>query len=90
MADSAGAAHGAHGPKRRGRLTAPLGSHDRPKSALAFRLVLAVFGAAVLLVATVLAWTWAQSAVLAFVFAAAFAATCLNIYWVAQRYRHEH
>ncbi|MFW5420746.1 hypothetical protein J0910_29440 [Nocardiopsis sp. CNT-189] len=77
------------GPKRRGRLKGPLGSHDRPASALAFRLILAVFGAAVLLVAAVLAWSWAGNALLAFVFAAALAASLLNVYWVYQRLRHE-
>src|SRR5690606_33879155 len=75
-------------PKRRGRLKGPLGSHDRPASALAFRLVLAVFGAAVLLAAALLAWTWAQHALLTFVFAAGLLASLLNVYWVYQRLRH--
>ncbi len=74
---------------RRGRLKGALGSHDRPASALAFRLILAWFGAAVLLSATVLAVVWAHHTLLAVVFAAGFLGACLNIYWVRQRLRHE-
>lgn len=74
---------------RRGRLRGPLGSHDRPASALTFRLVLAVFGALVFLVGAVLAAVWARSTVLTVVLAAGFLAACLNIYWVSRRRRYE-
>ncbi|TDQ55284.1 hypothetical protein [Actinorugispora endophytica] len=74
---------------RRGRLRGPLGSHDRPASALTFRLVLAVFGAAVLLAGAVLAAVWARSVPLAVVLAAGFLAACLNIYRVNRRRRFE-
>ncbi|KUP96430.1 hypothetical protein [Thermobifida cellulosilytica] len=74
---------------RRGRLKGPLGSHERPASALTFRLVLAVFGATVLLVGAVLAAVWARSAPLTVVMAAGFFGACLNIYRVALRRRHE-
>ncbi|GAA1995281.1 hypothetical protein GCM10009799_21980 [Nocardiopsis rhodophaea] len=74
---------------RRGRLKGPLGSHDRPASALGFRLILAVFGAGVLLVATVLAVLLTDSVPLIVVFTAGFIAACLNVYWVWQRLRHE-
>ena len=43
---------------RRGRLKGPLGSPERPASALGFRLVLAVFGVLVMLVGLVLAFAW--------------------------------
>ncbi|CAM3765557.1 hypothetical protein [Nocardiopsis rhodophaea] len=74
---------------RRGRLKGPLGSHDRPASALGFRLILAVFGAGVLLIATVLAVLLTDSVPLIVVFAAGFIAAGLNVYWVWQRLRHE-
>lgn len=74
---------------RRGSLKGPLGSHDRPASALTFRLVLAVFGAVVLLVGTVLAAVWVNSMPLTVVLAAGFLAACLNIYWVSRRRRYE-
>ncbi|MDA2814317.1 hypothetical protein O4J56_26960 [Nocardiopsis sp. RSe5-2] len=86
----AGAAHGGYGRRGRpGRLKGALGSHERPASALAFRLVLAWFGAAVMLTATVLAVVWAHHTLLAVVFGAGFLGTCLNVYWVRQRLRHE-
>jgi len=66
-----------------------LGSHDRPASALTFRLVLAVFGAVVLLVGAVLAAVWADSVPLAVVLGAGFLAACLNVYWVSRRRRYE-
>ncbi|TQN28790.1 hypothetical protein FHX37_4155 [Haloactinospora alba] len=74
---------------RRGRLKGPLGSHDRPASALRFRLVLAVFGAGVLLAGAVLAVVLADSAPLAVILGAGFLAACLNVYWVYQRIRYE-
>ncbi|GAA3977388.1 hypothetical protein FOF52_18295 [Thermobifida alba] len=74
---------------RRGRLKGPLGSHDRPASALTFRLVLAVFGATVLLVGAVLAAVWARSAPLTIVLTSGFLAACLNVYWVSRRRRYE-
>ncbi|MFC3998308.1 hypothetical protein ACFOVU_20450 [Nocardiopsis sediminis] len=74
---------------RRGRLKGPLGSHERPASPLGFRLVLAVFGAVVLLVGTVLAIVWAHSVPLAIVLGAGTLAACLNVYWVGRRLRHE-
>ncbi|WP_067969611.1 hypothetical protein [Nocardiopsis trehalosi] len=74
---------------RRGRLRGPLGSHDRPASALGFRMVLAVFGAVVLLGGTVLGAVWARSWPLTVVLGAGFLAACLNVYWVRQRLRHE-
>ncbi|MFC7326302.1 hypothetical protein [Marinactinospora rubrisoli] len=74
---------------RRGRVKGPLGSIERPASALWFRLVLAVFGALVCLVGTVLAVTWAHSPPLAVVLGAALVGTGFNIYWVSQRIRYE-
>jgi len=66
-----------------------LGSHDRPASALTFRLVLAVFGAVVLLVGAVLAAVWADSVPLAVVLGAGFLGACLNVYGVSRRRRYE-
>ena len=74
---------------RRGSLKGPLGSHDRPASALTFRRGLAVFGAVVLLVGAVLAAVWADSVPLAVVLGAGFLAACLNVYWVSRRRRYE-
>lgn len=74
---------------RRGRLKGPYGSHERPASALRFRLVLALFGAAVLAVGTVAAYGWARSVPLTVVLAAGFLASLLNVYWVALRIRHQ-
>lgn len=74
---------------RRGRLKGAMGSHDRPASALRFRLVLAVFGAGVLLAGAVLAVVLAGSAPLAVILSAGFLAACLNVYWVYQRLRNE-
>ncbi|WP_017623752.1 hypothetical protein [Nocardiopsis chromatogenes] len=86
----AGTAPGGFGRRGRpGRLKGALGSHERPASALAFRLVLAWFGAAVLLTATALAAVWAHHTPLAVVFGAGFLGACLNVYWVRQRLRHE-
>lgn len=74
---------------RRGRVKGPYGSHDRPASALRFRLVLAVFGALVLAVGTALALLWVESVPLAVVLAAGFLAALLNVYWVLQRLWNE-
>jgi hypothetical protein len=52
-------------------------------------MVLAVFGAAVLLGGTVLGAVWARSWPLTLVLGAGFLAACLNVYWVRQRLRHE-
>ncbi|GLU47281.1 hypothetical protein [Nocardiopsis ansamitocini] len=74
---------------RGGRLKGPIGSPERPASALTFRLVLAVFGAAVCLIGAVLAVLWAHSASLTVVLGAGFLAACLNVYWVSRRRRYE-
>lgn len=74
---------------RRGQLRGPLGSHDRPASPLAFRLVLAVFGAVALLVGAVLAVMLTDSVPLVVLLVAGFLAACLNIYWVSRRRRYE-
>ncbi|MFD6948723.1 hypothetical protein A6A08_15290 [Nocardiopsis sp. TSRI0078] len=74
---------------RRGRLKGPLGSHERPASALGFRMVLAVFGALVLLVAAVLAYLWTDQVWLVVLFGAGFVAACVNVYWVGRRRRYE-
>ncbi|MDA0565922.1 hypothetical protein LG943_16610 [Streptomonospora sp. S1-112] len=75
--------------KRRGRLKGALGSHDRPASPLAFRLVLAVFGAGVLVVGTVLSVLLGGPPPLTIVLAAGTVASGFNVYWVWQRWRHE-
>lgn len=74
---------------RRGRLKGALGSHERPASALAFRLVLAVFGALVLLVGTILAYLWTGQLWLVVLLGAGFVAAGVNVYWVARRRRYE-
>ncbi|MBB4934286.1 fatty acid desaturase [Lipingzhangella halophila] len=74
---------------RRGRVKAPLGSHERPYSALRFRFVLAVFGAAILLIGAVLAIALSDSPPLMIILAAGFVAACFNVYWVRQRLQHE-
>ncbi|RNL84345.1 hypothetical protein [Halostreptopolyspora alba] len=74
---------------RRGRVKGPLGSHERPYSALRFRLVLALFGAGVLLIGAVLAVALTSSAPLIIILWAGFVASCLNVYWVRQRLHHE-
>ncbi|MDE3723029.1 hypothetical protein PWG71_16690 [Nocardiopsis sp. N85] len=74
---------------RRGRLRGPLGSHERPASALGFRLVMAVFGCLVLLAGTVAAFLMDAPVWLTVVLAAGFAAGCVNVYWVARRLRYE-
>lgn len=74
---------------RRGRLKGPLGSHERPYSALRFRFVLALFGTAVLLIGAVLAMLLAGPVPLIIVLWAGFLASCLNVYWVRQRLYHE-
>ncbi|WP_159944750.1 MULTISPECIES: hypothetical protein [unclassified Nocardiopsis] len=74
---------------RRGRLKGPLGSHERPASPLGFRLVLAVFGALVMLVATVSAYVWTDQTWLVVLFGAGFIASCVNVYWVGRRLRYE-
>ncbi|MFJ9555476.1 hypothetical protein ACIRPH_16800 [Nocardiopsis sp. NPDC101807] len=74
---------------RRGRLKGPLGSPERPASALGFRLVLAVFGALVMLVGLVLALAWDAEAWLVVLLVAGFVGTCVNVYWVDRRLRYE-
>ncbi|WP_028648847.1 hypothetical protein [Nocardiopsis sp. CNT312] len=74
---------------RRGRLKGPLGSHERPASALGFRLVLAVFGALVLLAGTVAALVWAREPWLTVLLAAGLIGACVNVYWVGRRLRYE-
>jgi len=74
---------------RRGRLKGPLGSPERPASALAFRLVLAVFGALVMLVGLVLAFAWGADAWLVVLLGAGLVGTCVNVYWVRRRLRYE-
>lgn len=74
---------------RRGRLKGQLGSHDRPASALGFRMVLALFGALILLCGAVFALVWAQETWLAVLLGAGFVAACVNAYWVRRRLRYE-
>ena len=74
---------------RRGRLKGPLGSHERPASALGFRMVLAVFGALVLLVGAVCAYLLTDQTWLTVALGAGFIAACLNVYWVGRRLRYE-
>ncbi|RKS06310.1 hypothetical protein DFP74_1938 [Nocardiopsis sp. Huas11] len=74
---------------RRGRLKGPLGSHDRPASALGFRLVLAVFGAVVLLGGTIAALLWTSETWLVVLLAVGFVAACANVFWVSRRLRYE-
>ncbi|KOX11265.1 hypothetical protein [Nocardiopsis sp. NRRL B-16309] len=74
---------------RRGRLKGPLGSHDRPASALGFRMVLAVFGALILLGGTIAALVWTEEIWLAVLLGAGFLASCVNAYWVSRRLRYE-
>ncbi|MEY9214162.1 hypothetical protein NI17_021155 [Thermobifida halotolerans] len=74
---------------RRGQPRGPLGSHDRPASALTFRLVLAVFGAVAFLVGAVLAMTMTDSLPLTVLLVAGFLAACLNVFWVSRRRRYE-
>ncbi|WP_304452363.1 hypothetical protein [Nocardiopsis sp. YSL2] len=74
---------------RRGRLKGPLGSHERPASALGFRMVLAVFGALVLLGGTVAAMVWTGETWLAVLLGAGFLAACANVFWVSRRLRYE-
>ena len=74
---------------RRGRLKGALGSHERPASALGFRLSLAVFGALVLLAGTVVAMVWTDELWLIVILGIAFVASCVNVYWVNRRLRYE-
>ncbi|MBB6118474.1 hypothetical protein [Nocardiopsis algeriensis] len=74
---------------RRGRLKGPLGSPERPASALGFRMVLALFGALVLLVGTVCAVLLTDEVWLMVLLGAGFVAACVNVYWVNRRLRHE-
>lgn len=74
---------------RRGRLRGAFGSHDRPASALAFRLILAVFGALVLLLGMAAAMLWTDETWLAVLLGAAFVAACVNVYWVSRRLHYE-
>ncbi len=74
---------------RRGRLKGALGTHDRPASALGFRLVLAVFGALVLLLGTVAAIVLTNQAWLVIVLGVGFVAACVNVYWVSRRLHYE-
>ena len=74
---------------RRGRLKGALGSHDRPASALGFRLVLALFGALVLLLGTAAAMIWTDEAWLVVILGLGFVASCVNVYWVSRRLHYE-
>lgn len=74
---------------RRGRLKGALGSHDRPASALSFRLVLAVFGALVLLAGAGAAMVWTNETWLMILLGLGFVAACVNIYWVSRRRHYE-
>ncbi len=74
---------------RRGRLKGALGSHDRPASALGFRLVLALFGALVLLLGTAAALVWTDEVWLVVVLGLGFVASCVNVYWVSRRLHYE-
>lgn len=74
---------------RRGRLKGALGSHDRPASALSFRLILAVFGALVLLAGTGAAMVWTNETWLMVLLGLGFIAACVNIYWVSRRRHYE-
>ena len=74
---------------RRGRLKGALGSHDRPASALSFRLVLAVFGALVLLAGAGAAMVWTNETWLMVLLGLGFVAACVNIYWVSRRRHYE-
>ena len=74
---------------RRGRLKGALGTHDRPASALGFRLVLAVFGALVLLLGTVAAIVLTNQVWLVIVLGVGFVAACVNVYWVSRRLHYE-
>ena len=74
---------------RRGRLKGALGSHDRPASALSFRLVLAVFGALVLLAGASAAMVWTNETWLMILLGLGFVAACVNIYWVSRRRHYE-
>lgn len=74
---------------RRGRLRGALGSHDRPASALGFRVILALFGALVLLVGTVAAMIWTEEVWLIVLLGVGFVASCVNVYWVSRRLRYE-
>lgn len=74
---------------RRGRLRGALGSHDRPASALGFRVILALFGALVLLVGTVAAMVWTEETWLVVLLGVGFVAACVNVYWVSRRLRYE-
>lgn len=74
---------------RVGRLRGALGSADRPASALGFRRVLAVFGALVLLVGTIAAFTLTDQVWLGILLGAGFVAACVNVYWVSRRLQHE-
>lgn len=74
---------------RRGRLKGALGSHDRPASALGFRLILALFGALVLLLGTVAAMVWTDEVWLIVLLGVGFVASCVNVYWVSRRLHYE-
>ncbi|WP_116246317.1 hypothetical protein [Nocardiopsis sp. FIRDI 009] len=74
---------------RRGSLKGPLGSHDRPASALGFRMVLAVFGALVLLAGVVAAALLTDETWLVVLLGAGLAGACVNVYWVYRRLRYE-
>ena len=74
---------------RRGRLRGALGSHDRPASALGFRLVLALFGVLVLLAGAVAAMIWTEETWLVVLLGVGAVAACVNVYWVGRRLRYE-
>ena len=74
---------------RAGRLKGALGSADRPASALGFRRVLAVFGALVMLIGAIAAFTMTDQTWLVIVLGAGFLAACVNVYWVSRRLHFE-
>lgn len=74
---------------RRGRLKGALGSSDRPASALGFRVVLAVFGALVLLAGTVAAAWLTNETWFVVLLGVGFICACVNVYYVSRRLRYE-
>lgn len=74
---------------RRGRLKGTLGSADRPASALGFRVVLAVFGALILLGGTIAAALLTNETWLVVLLGVGFVCACVNVYYVNRRLRYE-
>lgn len=73
----------------KGEISGPYGSHERPASALYMRLGLALFGALVLLGATLFAVLRLDSIPLTVLLAGGTAVAAINVYWVSQRIRWE-